>query len=88
MVFGPIKHDDTLITASGSVNPQLLPARHAPVDRDPPSWGEENELTIPVKQRQNWRMKILATRILLAAALNGVLVGMMPVLKPAGLGNP
>ena len=33
-------------------------------------------------------MKILATGNLLATALVGVLVGMMPSLKPTGFGNP
>ncbi len=43
---------------------------------------------MPVKQRQNWQMKILATRNLLATALVGVLAGMMTSLKSTGFGNP
>jgi hypothetical protein len=47
-----------------------------------------NELTLQVKQRQNWQMNILATRNLLATAVVGVLAGMMTSLKPTGFGNP
>jgi hypothetical protein len=47
-----------------------------------------NELTMPVKQRQNCEMKILATRNLLTTALVDGLAGMMSSLKPTGFGNP